>query len=70
MSVAEMIEGLAVQSVRAQADAVEQAVERMLVSPGPLGVLVESWPDGSWRVSLSSEVAPMEITYQAEAAAR
>lgn len=46
-----------------QNQAIEVMCERMLVTPGTWGVLVETWTDG-WSVSLSDQVAPMKITYQ------
>lgn len=50
------------EHMRAYNAAIEAACEQMLTSPEPLGVLVEEWPDGRWRVSLSADETPMEIT--------
>lgn len=58
------IDDLIRESLRKQTLAIEEMCERMLVTPGKFGVLVESWPNGSWKVSLSPDETPMEITYR------
>lgn len=47
-----------------RARAIQTACEYMLVNPKPRGVLVETWSDGRWKVSLSQDEAPMQITYR------
>lgn len=56
------IEQMTREHMRKYNDAIEAACERMLVSPEPVGVLVEEWPDGAWKVSLSEDETPMEVT--------
>ena len=47
-----------------QNEAIEEACERMLLSPTKSGVLVETFKDGlQWRVSLTTEYEPMCISY-------
>lgn len=58
----EFIDRMVGVTLREYNDAIEAACEAMLTSPEPVGVLVEEWPDGEWRVSLSPDETPMEIT--------
>jgi hypothetical protein len=54
------------QAVRASADVVDAAVERMLVTPGEYGVAVYTWIDGNGAYTearLSTDVEPMTIAY-------
>ena len=60
------IESFVSEAMKREADAVEAMCERMLVTPGDWGVLVESWWEGDeyrTRVSLSQDVEPMTVTY-------
>lgn len=64
MDAMDALEQIIERSWQQRAEAIESACEQMLVTPGALGVLVEDLPMGQWRVSLSSEVPAMEITYR------
>lgn len=66
MNIEETINALAADAMHRQNEAVEEACERMLVSSVPCGVLVETYADGAWTVSLTTEpqYEPMTISYQ------
>lgn len=58
------IDELVSEYTRKQNAAIEDAAKRMLNSDTPVGVRVETWPDGRYEVSLSTETQPYVITWR------
>lgn len=57
----DLIAGYVYDYMRKRNDAIETMCERMLVLPGPYGVLVEDW-DNAFTVALTLEHQPMTVT--------
>ena len=63
MDYPDLIGPLLQEQLRRNDEAIETMVEKMLVTPGEFGVLVEPQVDGSVRVSLSRSVEPMAVSW-------
>lgn len=61
-----LIEDAVEEQARRNHEAIERAVERMLVMPGDYGVLVTHRRDGTVECRLTHRVPPMEVAHFTE----